>query len=218
PRRGNRMKAFTDLYTALDETNKTGAKIAALTRYFAAAPAADAAWAVYFLVGRRPRQVVGGRRLAEWAAEAAGISDWLFAESYDAVGDIAETVALILPAPKETSELALHIWIEGRLLPLRDMPEEEQKQAVLQAWSELDRRQRFVWNKLITGGFRVGVSQRLVTRALAQATGRDAAAVAHSLMGSWEPTPAFYERLRGGDAGEADTSRPYPFFLAHPLE
>jgi DNA ligase-1 len=212
------MKAFADLYAELDETNRTGEKVAALTRYFAAAPAADAAWAVYFLVGRKPRQVVPSRKLCTWAAEAGGIPEWLFEESYHAVGDVAETIALVLPAPGRSSDRPLRYWVEERLLPLRGAPEAEQKEAALRAWAELDRRQRFVWNKLITGAFRVGVSGQLVTRALAQAGGLDPAVVAHRLMGDWEPTPAFLERLRAGDGGDADVSRPYPFFLAHPLE
>jgi DNA ligase-1 len=212
------MKAFADLYADLDETNKTSAKVAALTRYFAAAAPADAAWAVYFLVGRRPRQVVSPRQLAAWAAEAAGIPDWLFEESYHAVGDIAETISLILPMPQLSSNLPLAHWVEKRLLPLRGCDEDVQKQAVLQAWSELDRRQRFVWNKLITGAFRVGVSQQLVTRALAAVSGLETSVIAQRLMGDWEPVPGFYESLRASGPNETNISRPYPFFLAHPLE
>ncbi len=212
------MKSFADLYAELDETNKTSGKVEALTRYFAHAPAADAAWAVYFLVGRKPRQAVSSTRMWDWAAEASGLAEWLFAECYHAVGDIAETVTLVLPAPERSSDRPLHEWVEGRLLPLRGLDEAAQKEAMLQAWRELDDRQRFVWNKLITGGFRVGVSAQLVTRALAEVSGIDAAVIAHRLMGNWEPTPAFYQGLLAADPSDADASRPYPFFLAHPLE
>ncbi len=212
------MKAFADLYAALDETNKTSEKIAALTRYFAAAPPGDAAWAIYFLTGRKPRQVVPNPKLWTWAVEASGLSAWLFEECYHAVGDVAETIALALPEPARSSDLSLQHWVEERLLPLRGMPEAEQKQALFAAWQELDRRQRFVWNKLITGAFRVGVSQQLVTRALAEVTGSDAAVIAHRMMGAWQPTPAFYQQLISAEPGDADVSRPYPFFLAHPLE
>jgi DNA ligase-1 len=212
------MKAFAALYNALDETNKTSEKVAALVRYFRAAPAADAAWAVYFLIGRRPRQVVPSRKLWAWAVEAAGMPDWLFQESYLAVGDIAETVALALPEPERSSDLSLAWWIEQRLLALRNASEADQNVMVLGAWADLDRGQRFVWNKLITGAFRVGVSTQLVTRALAEAAGLDVAVVAHRLMGDWQPTSTFYEQLRTVEAGDADSSRPYPFFLAHPLD
>lgn len=212
------MKAFADLYAALDETTKTSAKVAALARYFAAADPADAAWAVYFLTGRKPKQVVPSKRLREWATEAAGVPQWLFEESYHAVGDIAETIALLLPDAGRTSDRPLHEWVEERLLPLRNRPEAEQKAALLDAWSELDTRQRFVWNKLITGEFRVGVSQLLVTRAVADVAKADQPAVAHRLMGDWQPTPDFYRRLTGQDAADADSSRPYPFFLASPID
>ncbi len=212
------MKAFASLYAELDETNRTNEKVDALTRYFERAEPADAAWAVYFLIGRKPKQAVPSRKLREWAAEAAGVPDWLFAESYDAVGDVAETVALLLPPPDRSSDLPLGQWVETVLLTLRTADEETQRAAMLDAWRSMDRTQRFVWNKLISGGFRVGVSQQLVTRALARASGIDASVVAHRLMGDWDPNPAFYDRLRARDSHDADHSRPYPFCLAHPLE
>ena len=189
------MKRFSDLYALLDETTKTSVKVEALRSYFAQAPAEDAAWAVYFLIGRKPRQVVATGRMRAWAAEAAKIPDWLFQESYDAVGDIAETIAVLLPPPDRSSDRALSDWIENRLIPLRGRSEDAQRAAMLDAWRELDDRQRFVWNKLISGGFRVGVSQQLVTRALGEAAGIDAAVVAHRLMGDWEPSPAFFAQL-----------------------
>ncbi len=211
------MKDFAELYLAIDETTRTNEKVEALARYFARASPSDAAWAVYFLIGRKPKQAVPSKKLRAWAAEAAGVPDWLFDESYDAVGDVAETVALLLPTPETSSDLPLNLWVE-RLLSLRESDETLQKAAMLGAWGSMDRTQRFVWNKLISGGFRVGVSQQLVTRALAKVSGVEAAIVAHRLMGDWEPTPAFYDRLRSIDARDADHSRPYPFCLAHALE
>ncbi len=212
------MKRFSDLYAVLDETTKTSVKVEALRRYFTEAPPEDAAWAVYFLIGRKPRQVVATNRMRAWAAEEAGIADWLFQESYDAVGDIAETIALLLPPPENSSDRPLSEWIESRLLPLRNRPEEDQRAAMLAAWGELDDRQRFVWNKLISGGFRVGVSQQLVTRALGEAGGIDPAVVAHRLMGDWQPSAEFFNRLMAADSTDADISRPYPFFLAYALD
>jgi DNA ligase-1 len=212
------VKAFADLYAALDETTRTNEKVEALVRYFAQAPPADAAWAVYFLSGRKPRQLTSSRKLSAWAAREAGVPDWLFDESQDAVGDVAETIALLLPPPEHSSDLPLHHWVESRLLPLRDADEARRRESLLQAWREMDGRQRYVWNKLITGSFRVGVSQQLVTRALAQVSGVPAAVVAHRLVGDWGPTPDFYQRLVALDPGDADRSQPYPFFLAHPLE
>ncbi|HEX8199793.1 MAG TPA: ATP-dependent DNA ligase [Isosphaeraceae bacterium] len=212
------MRAFAALYLALDATTKVNEKVAALRRYFAAAQPADAAWAVYFLIGRRPRQVVPNKRLRAWAAEEAGIPEWLFDECHDAVGDLAETVALLLPPPDRGSDLPLHHWVEHLLLPVRDRGEAEQRRAVLDAWRGLDGPQRLVWNKLIGGSFRVGISQPLVTRALAESCGVEPAVVAHRLMGAWEPSAAFYDRLRAADARDADSSRPYPFCLAHALD
>ena len=212
------MKAFADLYAALDETTRTNAKVEAMVDYFRKAPADDAAWAVYFLIGRKPRQVIATAKLRAWAAAEAGISDWLFEESYHAVGDLAEAIALILPEPSTSSEVPLRVWVEERLLPLREADEATQREAMTRAWSEMDGRQRFVWNKLITGAFRVGVSQQLVTRALAKVGETDAPTVAHRLMGDWEPTPHFFGRLLSSEVEDADISRLFPFCLAHPLE
>lgn len=212
------MKAFAELYAALDSTTKTSEKVEALARYFAAASAADAAWAVYFLSGRKPRQAVPTRKLQEWAAELAGIPDWLFDESRAVVGDLAEAIALVLPAPVHGSDRPLAEWVEQVLLTLREAGEERQKAEILVAWAAMDHREAFVWNKLITGAFRVGVSQLLVTRALSRVSGVSAEVIAHRLMGDWQPTAAFFESLVSPDAADADVSKPYPFCLAHALD
>jgi DNA ligase 1 len=211
------MKAFAELYDALDATTRTNDKVAALAQYFLAAAPEDACWAVYFLTGNRPRQAVPSKRLHALAAEAAGLPDWLFAESYDAVGDLAETIALILPPPSEASQLPLHQWIAERLSPLRTLGEAEQRERVRGYWRELNQRERFAFNKLITGGFRVGVSSLLVIRALSEVTGVDAKVISHRLAGDWQPSPENYRALISTETQTFDVSKPYPFFLAHPI-
>ena len=212
------MKAFARLFVALDETTRTSEKVAAMAGYFSSALPADAAWAVHFLSGERPRRLVPVRRLADWAMQESGVPDWLFEECYQAVGDLAETIALLLPAATHPADLRLHQWIEEHILPLAGEPEEIQRRVVVDAWRGLDGPERFVWNKLITGGFRVGVSRALVIRALSAASGVDEPTIAHRLMGSWEPRAELFERLVAPDTDDADLSRPYPFFLAYPLE
>src|SRR5690606_585948 len=135
-----------------------------------------------------------------------------------AVGDLAETIALLLPAAAATTDDPLHSWIEDRLLPLAGADEGEQGEAVLRAWRTLDGTERFVWNKLITGAFRVGVSRNLVIRALAGASGIDEPTIAHRLSGNWAPTAASFASLVSANTDDADLSRPYPFFLAYALE
>ncbi len=213
------MRSFAALYTALDQTTRTLVKVQAMADYFREADPADAAWAVYFLSGRRPKRLLPSKLLRQWAQEEAGLTDWLYQECYDAVGDQAETIALLLPEPdEEAPDLPLHHWVEERLLPVRGMDEDAQRETVLQAWRALMGTERFVFNKLITGGFRVGVSQKLLTRALAEVSGIDAAALSHRLMGHWEPTPAFYTALLDPDTDDTDRSRPYPFCLAYGVE
>ncbi|MDX1501271.1 MAG: ATP-dependent DNA ligase [Thermoanaerobaculia bacterium] len=212
------MKRFTRLYAALDETTRTPLKVEAMAEYFRESPPEDAAWAVHFLSGERPKRLVGWTRVRAWAVEAAAIPEWLFDECYHAVGDLAETIALLVPGADRASELPLHRWVEERLLPLRGADEDGRRTALLAAWSELDAGQLFVWNKLITGGFRVGVSQRLVLRAPARASAVEPAVLAHRLMGRWRPSANAYRALLAPQTGDADVSRPYPFCLAHPLE
>jgi len=212
------MRAFTQLYGALDATTKTNEKIAVMAAYFRQAAPADAAWAIYFLSGRRPKRLLGAGLLRQWAAELAGIPEWLLVESYSAVGDSAETATLLLPPAQTIDDEPLHVWVETRVLPLYSLDEAAQRAAVLDAWARLDETGRFVYNKLLTGALRVGVSQRLLVRALAEVSGIDDEAIAHRLMGSWEPTPEFYTALLSPDTEDADVSRPYPFFLAYPLE
>jgi DNA ligase-1 len=212
------VKHFARLFAALDETNRTGEKVAAMAEYFASAAPGDAAWAVYFLSGGRPKRLIPVRRLSTWAMEIAQVPEWLFAECYDAVGDLAETIALLLPKASEPSDLPLSRWVEERLLPLAKQEEDAQRATVLQAWRELDGTARFVWNKLLTGAWRVGVSQQLVVRALSQASGVDEESLAHRLSGTWEPSAGWFTALVTADTRDADRSRPYPFYLAYALE
>lgn len=212
------MKRFARLYTAIDETNRTNEKVDAMVAYFREADPADAAWAVYFLSGGRPKRLIPVRRLAEWAMVEAGVPDWLFEESYHSVGDLAETMSLLLPEAASTTDEPLHALIENRLLPLAKQSEDDQRAVVLRTWRELGGVERFVWNKLITGAFRVGVSRQLVTRALSRASGVDEGVIAHRLSGHWEPRASAFTALFAAETADADISRPYPFYLAYPLE
>jgi DNA ligase 1 len=211
------MKAFADLYQALDQSTRTNDKVDALTAYFLAADAEDAAWAVYFLTGNRPKQAVPSKRLQAIAADAAMMPEWLFTECYEQVGDLAETIAMILPPPLSHSAVPFSAWVTERVLKLREQDETAQRGLLLSYWDELGADERFVFNKLITGGFRVGVSQLLVVRALAKVSSVDAKVISHRLAGDWQPTAANYLALIAKASAAFDISQPYPFFLAHPL-
>ncbi len=220
------MKHFAALFTELDSTTSTNAKVLALQQYFQIAGSADAAWAVYFLSGGKPRQVVKTAALRALACEAAGIDDWLFEECYQAVGDLAETIAYVLPLDFEASDVGLAVWIEQRLLPLRGLHEDKIAQRIKSYWRELDARGRFLLIKLVGGGFRVGVSKLLVQRALAAHSGIDAKRIAQRMMGYVDakalPTAPKFEALiahsAGGKGDVMEAGQPYPFFLAHQLD
>jgi ATP-dependent DNA ligase len=216
------MKRFAALYAELDATTATNPKVAALVRYFRQVPEEDAAWAVYFLAGGKPRQIVPTQLLYALACERAGIEPWLFDLSYEAVGDFAETVAHVLPAPTGESELGLAAWVTERLLPLRGADPATQRARIAQYWDELGRNERFLMNKLITGELRVGVSKLLVQRALAEAFAVDPKRVAQRMMGYTDargtPSAARFRALVSASEADGNTGQPYPFFLAHPLD
>ena len=219
------MKAFAALYRELDATTSSLAKQAALQRYLLAAAPPDAAWAVYFLAGGKPRQLVPTKILRALARDAAGLPEWLFDESYDAVGDLAETIALLLPQPTDSHDLGLSVWIEQRLLPLRKTPPELLADTLRGQWTQLAVDERLVYFKLMTGSFRVGVSRLQVTQALAAVGSIDAKRVAQRLMGylhiTGQPTAADYVVLiapeNSGELNQKTSGQPYPFFLAHPF-
>ena len=219
------MKAFAALYRELDATTSSLAKQAALQRYLQAAAPEDAAWAVYFLAGGKPRQLVPTKLLRLLAQESAGLPEWLFDESYEAVGDLAETISLLLPPPTEQHELGLAAWIEQHLLPLRKTQPAELANTLRTQWRQLAVDERLVYFKLMTGSFRVGVSKLQVTQALAAVGAIDAKRVAQRLMGythiTGQPTAADYATLiapeSDGEQNQVTSGQPYPFFLAHPF-
>lgn len=224
------MRQFAELFAELDGSTSTLHKVQALRHYFEHAPAEDAAWAVYFLSGGKPKRTVPTRTLREVALQVSGLPDWLFEESYQAVGDLAETIAHVLPTsstlPGQSQGLAW--WMQHRILPLRNLPDEDRIAAVQTCWNELTATERFLFVKLVGGGFRVGVSKLLVTRALAELAGLDAKLVATRMMGfadaSNQPTAEQFSALlavpanssTGQDPGRL--GQPLPFFLAHPLQ
>ncbi len=217
------MEAFTRLFYALDATTRTSVKVAALEEYFRAAAPADAAWALHFLSGQRLKRLVKTTLLRQWAGEAAGLPSWLVDECYEMVGDLAETLALLLPpkppgGPPDSPLPGLGAFIETRLLPLATMDEPRQRDLLCETWALLDTRQRLVWNKLLTGAFRVGVSRTLLVRALATIAEVDPPIMQHRLMGDWRPTAAHYRSLLSGEGEGPQPARPYPFYLASPLE
>ncbi|MEJ6395228.1 ATP-dependent DNA ligase [Gymnodinialimonas sp. 2305UL16-5] len=211
------MKDFADLFTALDQTTKTSVKTAALAAYFTTASEQDKIWTIALLSGRRPRRAITTTKLREWAAEHAGIPLWLFEACYPVVGDLSETIALVLPEPKTRIERTLSEWIAA-LRGLDNAEEADRKAAILTAWDGLPPIERFVFNKLLTGGWRMGVSQKLMTRALAKATGIDEAELTHRLMGDWSPDTVSWDSLIEAPDPTADLSRPYPFYLAYQLD
>ena len=220
------MRAFSALFQELDGTTRTGAKLAALEHYFRSAPPQDAAWALALLLGKRRRRLITGRRLREICLEGSPLPDWLFEACHSQVGDSAETVALLWAqrGPNATVDRAmpdtpLHHWMEQRLPQLAALQGEDQAEAVRACWGSCPPPQLLLVNKLLSGGFRVGVSTGLVTRALARSAGLEEAVLAHRLMGGFEPSAsALQQLLAPGDQLDALAARPYPFFLASPLD
>ena len=215
------MRRLADLYDALDSTTSTNSKVEALTHYFRETPPADAAWGLFFLTGRRLKRLVPSKALRQWVRELTDTPEWLFDEAYAMVGDLAEIIALLLDQqerPQHIEEVPLSRWMEERILPLAGLSLPEQRERITGWWHVLPRRELFLFNKMLTGELRVGVSDTLVVRALAQYAQLPPASVSHRLMGTWSPSPSFFEQLVAPDVSDGDSSRPYPYYLASPLE
>lgn len=211
------MKEFVQLFTALDNTKSSIKKVNALVHFFETADQKDKVWGIALFSHKRPRRTVATKLLREWAAEEAKIPLWLFEESYHVVGDLAETIALVLPNTVQQSQKKLYEWIEG-IANLRGKAEAVKKQFILEAWSSLTSNERFLFNKLITGGFRLGVSQKTVTKALGKYLDKDENQIAHRLMGDWDPLTTDFDSLLVADNIRDILSKPYPFYLAYGLD
>lgn len=211
------MKAFAGLYSGLDQTTKTNAKIDAMVNYFKTSDPKDSIWAIALLTGRRPRRPIRSSDMKLWAAELAGIPFWLFEDSYSVVGDLSETISLLVPHSGSDSNKALH-EVMHEITGLLNKADEEKKEWLLSYWEKFGRDELFVFNKLISGSFRVGVSQQLVYKALAKAFGLDEKTVAHHLMGSWIPQTTSIDELLLNTENSSDHSKPYPFYLAYQLD
>ncbi len=212
------MKRFTELFLQLDRTNKTNEKVELLKGYFLSAPDEDKIWALALFTGRRPPRKIKSSQVQEWALELAGIPHWLFRESYASVGDLAETVSLILPPPSETGEeKSLAQWFDA-LGALKDADDEQKKAFILNAWHQLSSFEIFVFNKLLMGSFRIGVSQTLVTRAIAETAASTPAVISHRLMGGWDPAVISYKELIHSENAGDEFSKPYPFYLSYAIQ
>ncbi len=214
------MNRFAALFAALDHTTSTTLKVEAMADYFRVAPAADAAWAVFFLTGRRLKRAAAGRAIAEWTLAATGLPEWLLTESYAIVGDGAETSTLLLDQlpPLAGESVSLADWVEQRIMPLRSMDLDRQRRTVLGWVQTLTRWERFTLLKMLTGELRLGVSQTLVVRALAEASAIEPATMAARLMGEWTPSALWFSGLVDSGTTDTDLSRPYPFCLAAPID
>lgn len=211
------MKRFTELIQQLETSNKTNDKIAALVDYFSNADEKDKPYVIAMFTGKKPRRPVSTALVKQWAIELSGIPEWLFAESYHSVGDLSETIALVLPPQQQETDRKLHEWIQ-ELAALNGQTDAIKKAFVLDAWNSLDSQQRFIFNKLIAGNFRIGVSHKMLVNALAKQSGTDSNKVMHSIMGKWNPEDITYAELIEGAHVNTDNSWPYPFCLAYALE
>jgi DNA ligase 1 len=216
------MKQFASLIEKLNTTTKTKEKLVALENYFAIANDQDKVWVIALFTGRRPKRTISSTLLKEWCAEFCDIPLWLLGECYYTVGDLSETIALLIDAyyapTVPSAEHSLHYYIE-RFRQLQSASEEEKKQFMLEGWAELQNTtERFVFNKLLSGAFRIGVSQQLIVQALAKITGQETSNIAHRITGKWEAWNITFKELINNENNNTDSSKPYPFYLAYPLE
>ena len=211
------MQHFAQLINALESTNKTNAKIDAIVDYLERAPDDDKLWFIALFTGKRPKRNVNTNYMKEWALEIIQLPFWLFQESYSSVGDLGETISLILPPPTEKIEKTLSEWMT-EIIGLKTKTEAEKKEFVLNSWNGLDYTERLIFNKLLGGSFRIGVSSKTLINSLTKFSGQEASTLMHSLMGKWQPDEVSFQELISAENINPDNSKPYPFCLAYPLE
>lgn len=226
------MTLFASLLFTLGTSTKTNDKLQALSTYFAHADEKDKVWVIALFSGRRPRRTVSGTQLAVWCCELVDLPIWLFQECYHTVGDLSETIALLIPESSTSFPIGggregaggareahhpLHYYVE-QFQQLEKATEPEKKTFILQSWLELSSRERFVFNKLLSGTFRVGVSQKLMVNALARTVQLEPSVIAHRISGNWDPATTSFEQLLSEQSTQTDHSKPYPFYLAYALE
>lgn len=211
------MKRFSQLIQELELSNKTNDKIASLVTYFNEADDLDKPYVIAMFTGKKPKRPVNTSLIKQWAIALSGIPEWLFAESYSSVGDLSETIALVLPPAENSIEKPLHQWI-SELAELNGKDDETKKAYILETWNSLNTQERFIFNKLISGNFRIGVSNKMLVNAIAKQSDEDSSKIMHSIMGKWQPDEITYQGLVEGAHVNTDNSWPYPFCLAYALE
>ena len=213
------LAMFAALVIQISSSTKTNDKLDALAEYFTVADDKDKVWVIAIFSGRRPRRIVNSRLLAEWCTTLAKLPSWLFLESYSTVGDLGETIALLLPEPlnKMGNGKSLSFFLE-KFIEIEKQDEAIRKKFILESWEEMNHAERFVFNKLITGSFRIGVSQKVIVNALAKVVEHSSSVIAHRICGNWDPVTTTFSNLLSTEVTEVDHSKPYPFYLAYALE
>ena len=213
------LKLFARLVNELSTSTKTNDKLQSLVDYFATAPDIDKVWVIAIFSGRRPRRAVNSRLMRDWCAEITNYPSWLFDECYHTVGDLAETLALLLPDTKKQQQVneSLSFYLE-KFISIEKEDELIRKKFIVESWDKMNREERFVFNKLITGSFRIGVSQKTIVNALAKTIDLSASVIAHRISGKWDPVTTNFNELLSETLSISDFSKPYPFYLAYALE
>ncbi|MGI8582416.1 MAG: hypothetical protein ACR2KX_09470 [Chitinophagaceae bacterium] len=213
------LAMFAALVIQISSSTKTNDKLESLAEYFTLADDKDKVWVIAIFSGRRPKRIVNSRLLAEWCTTLANLPSWLFLECYSTVGDLGETIALLLPDPltKNGNRKSLSYFLE-KFIEIEKQDELIRKQFILDSWEQMNHAERFVFNKLITGSFRIGVSQKIIVNALSKVVDLSSSIIAHRISGNWDPSTTSFSNLLSTDVHNVDHSKPYPFYLAYALE
>ena len=213
------MKEFATLITKLGTSTKTNEKLDALSHYFSTANDADKVWVIALFSGRRPKRMLSSAFLSLWCMEVANLPAWLFEECYHTVGDLGETIALLLPETNTNGEndKSLSYFIES-FIRMEKADEAVKKDFVISSWMMMNKDERFVFNKLLTGNFRIGVSQKMIVNALAKTIQLEPSVIAHRISGNWDPSTTAFDELLSEQATSTDFSKPYPFYLAYAID
>ena len=213
------MEFFSKLFHDLDSTTKTNIRLDFLVDYLTTADPKDAIWVCWFLNGKRIKGAIKSSELKELASDYSGFPLWLVEECHDNVGDLAETISLLVgDAVVPSNVIGLNSIVDRYIRSLVGMSLDEKRDRLREAWKTFRSEDSLPFHKLLTGGFRMGISSGNLYKALARVGNVEPAVIAQRLSGNWNPGSLTLDDILQPSSSDSRFCVPFPFCLAHPLQ
>ena len=215
------LNKFAKLFFDLDSNNSNNKKIDLLINYFLSNSALNNSWTIFLLIGKSNKRFISGKSLREYYSIIYKLPIWLIDICHQKVGDSAEVISLLLSnkIDKKSKDISLNNLIKNKLPELLKISEEEKVEMIKYYWEIIPKENLLVFNKILTGSFRIGVSKGLVRKSLSKMLNMDESIISHRLMGQFIPSAKTYNFIISKKFHQKELGyKPYPFQLANPLD